>query len=252
MTGIGKRWALAGLAGLGAVTTWLVLAGWLGPVRSMQLMVSLVVPATVMIGFWLAARDRIDAREAEIGAILELEHLGHRAKWEFLSAVSHELPVHRELCSLRAEALAVAIDYRRLCPELKVAVPDLLLVTDPNLLRLVLHVLVGNAVRHGGPRVAIWATPEDGRTRVSVSDDGPGLAPESETRVFERLVDLAERRPGSALSGLSLARALGDLIGGELSYRRDRTWSHFSLLLPARAEHQGANRARPGLEAGVR
>ncbi len=242
---------MACFAAFGSLTVWFVLSGWLGVIRAGQVVVTLVVPAIVMIGFWMEARERIAARMAEMDEALELEHVTNRASREFLSDVSHEITPHLELCSLRAEALAVAVDYRHLSPELKVAVPDVMVVTDVHILRQMLHILVGNAVRHGGPRVAIWASSEGGRTRVSVSDDGPGLAPESEGKVFERYVDLAGRGPHSVISGLPLARTLGELLGGEMSYRRDSKWAHFSLLLPADNENRSANGARYELEAGV-
>lgn len=251
LTGDRKKWLIACFAGFGSLTVWFVLSGWLGVIRAGQVVVTLVVPAIVMVGFWMEARERMAAREVEMGDALELEHVTNRASREFLSNVSHEITPHLELCSLRAEALAVAVDYRHLCPELKVAVPDVMVVTDVHILRQTLHILVGNAVRHGGPRVAIWASSEGGRTQVSVSDDGPGLAPDTEGKVFERHVDLAGRGPHSVVSGLPLARTLGELLGGEMSYRRDSKWAHFSLLLPAEHESRSANRARYELEAGV-
>jgi signal transduction histidine kinase len=247
-----KRLAMAGLAVFGTVTSWLVLTGWLGVARASQLLVTLVVPAMVMVGYWVVVRERLQAIEAEMDAAVALETVTNRATAEFLSGVSPDLRAHPELCSLRSEALAVAVAYRELSPELKVAVPDVIAVTDPYILRQVLHLLVGNAIRHGGSRIAIWAAGEDGVMRMSVSDDGPGLAPDSEGRVFERSVDLAWRRPHADGSGLPLARSLAELIGGEITYRRDPTWTHFSIQLPVDSGPRRVNGARVGLEAGVR
>jgi len=52
---------------------------------------------------------------------------------------------------------------------------------------------------------------------LSVSDDGPGIAPQDRARALERFVRLdgARSAPGSGL-GLSLVRAAAELHGAEL------------------------------------
>jgi signal transduction histidine kinase len=238
----------------GLIVIGLLLSGLFGPSRALQLIASLVVPAAVMVGFWFQARERVLARETEFDRELELETLTNRATSEFVAAVSHELVPHPERCSLRAEALAVAVDYRNIRPDLKVAVPDLVVFTDPHLLRQVLHVLVGNAVRYGGERIAIWAAADERWVRLSVSDDGPGLPPGIGDHVFGRYVDLAGnggagRRGGG---GLSVARTISELIGGQITYKRDPNWTHFSVSLPATVDEGRLRWQRLPLEAGVR
>lgn len=248
-----KPEAIAGSL-IGFVLLGVVLSGVLGAARAAQIMVTLIVPASVMVAFWLVARARLLAREDECGTALELERVTNRANGEFLAGVSHELRLHPQLCSLRAEALAVAVDYRDVSPELKVAVPDVVVLTDGHILRQVLHVLVGNAVRHGGTRVAIWASADEGSVRLTVSDDGPGLAPEIGAHVFERYVDLAGngRRPDPDGVGLSLAQTLVELMGSQITYKRDPSWTHFSIRLPLETDAGRPSRARVPLEAGVR
>lgn len=243
-----------GISLTGFVVLGALLSGVFGGARALQLLVTLVVPALVMVGFWFVARGRLLAKEAQFESALELENVTNRAHGEFLAGASHELQLHPQLCNLRAEALAVAVDYHNVNPGLKVAVPDVVVLTDPHLLRLLLHILVGNAQRHGGSRVAIWASAEDGAVRLTVSDDGPGLAPEIGAHVFERYLDLASNgrssRPTGA--GLSLARTLGELMGGQMTYKRDPSWSHFSIRLPLGSDSGRPSRARVPLEAGVR
>ncbi len=245
---------MVGISLIGFVVLGVLLSGVFGGARAAQLLVTLVVPALVMVGFWSVGRVRLLAREAEFETALELEGVINRANGEFLAGVSHELQLHPQLCSLRAEALAVAVDYRNVNPELKVAVPDVVVLTDPHLLRQLLHILVGNAVRHGGSRVAIWASAEAHAVRLTVSDDGPGLVPEIGAHVFERYLDLASNgrssRPTGA--GLSLVRTLGELMGGQMTYKRDPSWTHFSIRLPLETDSGRLSRARVPLEAGVR
>ena len=76
---------------------------------------------------------------------------------------------------MKAEALVVAVEYQDVGADIKVAVPEMVIETDPSIFRQILHLLVGNAIRHGGKRVAIWAVEEGGSMRISVSDDGPGF-----------------------------------------------------------------------------
>jgi len=221
--------------------------------QAAQIMVTLLVPATVMVLFWRAVRARVREREAEIEAIVDSERISNRALAEFLADVSHELVVHPERCSLRAEALAVAVDYRDMSTRLRVAVPDIVVVTDPHLLRQLLHILVGNALCRGGGRVAIWGAANDMWASLNVSDDGPGIPAEIAGKLFERFVDLGRRAPavGEGGTGLSIARSLADRMGGHLTYRRDNTWSHFSFRLPASPVGVGSEPARAHLGAGM-
>ena len=162
------------LSMIGLVVLGIALSGTVGAASIVQIGLNLIVPAIVMILFWQAARTRLRLREAEFEAALELEGVTGRATGQFLASVTHELTPHPERCRLRAEALVVAVDYQDVGADVKVAVPDILVTTDPHLLRQILHILVGNAVRHGGHRVAIWASAEGDAVRLVVSDDGPG------------------------------------------------------------------------------
>lgn len=239
--------SLIGLVVLGVTTS-----GPLDAARTAQLAANLIVPAAVMVLFWRKARSRILDREAALAALLRLDHVANKATGRFLAGIAHELIPHLEPCDLRAEATVVVMDYQDGGADLKVVVPEIRVTTDPNLLRQILHILVGNAIRHGGERVAIWATVENDAVRLSVSDDGPGLPDGAGDHVFESYVDLAsaaETRPAG--TGLMVARALGELIGGQLSYRRDPSWTHFSVSLPLGSR---GTRRRPGrvpLRAGV-
>lgn len=245
-----------GLTAVACLTGFLVLgaalSSLLGVARTAQIVATVVVPATVMVLFWRAVRARVIEREEEIEAMLDFERVSSRALAEFLADVSHELPAHPEPCSLRAEAMAVAVDYR-VGPRLRVAVPDTVVITDPHLLRQLLHVLVGNALRHGGERVAIWGTADGESVTLSVSDDGPGVPPELSGRLFERLVDLGKQTPeiGDTGTGLSIARTLADLMGGQITYRRDARWTHFSFRVPLKVLGGRPESARARLGAGV-
>lgn len=96
---------------------------------------------------------------------------------------------------------------------------DLALHADVQRLRQVLSNLVANAVRHSpdGGRVILRATAVNGRTRIEVIDDGPGIDAAERARVFERFYrsDPARSGGGSGL-GLAIARWIVELHGGAI------------------------------------
>ena len=241
--------SLLGLIALGVYSS-----GRFGPEITAQIAVSFAIPALVMVLFWRAARARIRAREVGLQFELGLEHVTSRATEQFLAGVSHELVPHTEPCDVKAEALVVAVEYQDFGADIKVAVPGIVVETDPGIFRQILHILIGNAIRHGGKRIAIWAVAESGAMRMSVSDDGAGLPEGAGAQVFQRYVDLGVEVSGPTRSGSGLAaiRGLAEQIGAELGYKRDPSWTHFSVSLPLAPTPAGSPADRVPLEAGVR
>lgn len=83
-------------------------------------------------------------------------------------------------------------------------------------MRQVLDNLLSNAVRHtpAGTSVAVEVAGEDRTVRLTVADDGPGMAPEVAERVFERFFRSdAVVHPGSGL-GLAIVAAIVKAHGG--------------------------------------
>jgi signal transduction histidine kinase len=80
--------------------------------------------------------------------------------------------------------------------------------------------LVDNAVRHARARVEVAARVDQTWALISVSDDGPGVAPEDRERVFERftrLDDARGRNSGGAGLGLAIVRELVVRAGGTVA-----------------------------------
>jgi PAS domain S-box-containing protein len=79
--------------------------------------------------------------------------------------------------------------------------------------------LIGNAVKHGGPEVAIDITIEDaeeeGMVQVSVADTGPGIPDGMKEAIFSRFEQGKARGSGQGL-GLSICRMLLDRYGGRI------------------------------------
>jgi two-component system OmpR family sensor kinase/two-component system sensor histidine kinase BaeS len=95
--------------------------------------------------------------------------------------------------------------------------PDLPIVTiDPLRIREVLVNLISNAVRHtpAGGVIVVAAREGNAGFVVSVTDSGPGIAPEDLPKIFDRFYKGATSR-GSGL-GLTIARSLIHAHGGEV------------------------------------
>lgn len=108
--------------------------------------------------------------------------------------------------------------------------PCLALASGPSLTQA-LDALVDNAVRHGGGTVTVAARRHGAAIEVVVSDEGSGVPPGGEERIFERHLSL---RGGSGV-GLALARSLVEADGGRLDLVRSRP-ATFRILLPARSQ----------------
>jgi two-component system, OmpR family, phosphate regulon sensor histidine kinase PhoR len=115
-------------------------------------------------------------------------------------------------------------------------------VTDPERLRRVLENLVDNAVKYtpAGGRVEVTTLPgPGGSVRIEVVDNGPGIAPEHQARIFERFyrVDKARSRElGGTGLGLSIVRHLAEGMGASVSVESEPGGgSRFTVTLPGRA-----------------
>ncbi len=118
------------------------------------------------------------------------------------------------LFSLQATALGVTIiiDGRA----------GMLVEADGQRLKQVLINLLSNAVKfnHREGTVVIHFTESSGRVRISITDSGPGIAPENWERLFapfDRLDAEARGIEGTGL-GLALSKGLVEAIGGSLDF----------------------------------
>lgn len=92
---------------------------------------------------------------------------------------------------------------------------------DPDLVARVVRNLIENARRHAGPAgtVTVSSVTVEASLRISVDDDGPGIAPTERERVFDRFhrSDAArDRASGGSGLGLAIARAIVEAHGGTI------------------------------------
>lgn len=105
---------------------------------------------------------------------------------------------------------------------------------DPQRFRQIMRNLLSNAERHGGNTVRVTVGSVDSQVAVRVSDDGGGVPPEDVERIFEpyQRADGSDIKKGSVGLGLSVARRLARLMGGDLEYVQEGEWATFRLTVP--------------------
>ena len=118
-----------------------------------------------------------------------------------------------------------------------------LVSADPDRLAQLLANLIENAISfaHSAVTVTMWApSPGDPLVRVTVDDDGPGIAPADLTRVFERFyrTDRGTRRQVGSGLGLAIVSELATAMGAQVHAESPMTsdgGSRFVVALPRRA-----------------
>jgi len=111
-------------------------------------------------------------------------------------------------------------------------------IGDERRVRQVILNLLSNAVKFtpAGGTVDVAVARLDGEVRVSVSDSGPGIAPEDHDRIFEEFQQAAagkEQREGTGL-GLALSKRLVELHDGRIWVEsQPGKGSRFVFTLPA-------------------
>ena len=90
-------------------------------------------------------------------------------------------------------------------------------VGDPRAIIQILVNLLANAVRHSPPggRVTLSLVAGTEFASATISDEGPGIAPTDQERIFERF-EQAEPGGGAGL-GLAIARRLARSMGGDIT-----------------------------------
>jgi signal transduction histidine kinase len=95
--------------------------------------------------------------------------------------------------------------------------------------------LIGNAVRHSpdGGRVRLGFDQTVGTASVTVSDEGPGIDPVDQQRIFERFERVQPKEGGTGL-GLAISRRLARSMGGDVTLESaPGEGARFTLTLPS-------------------
>jgi PAS domain S-box-containing protein len=109
---------------------------------------------------------------------------------------------------------------------------------DKDRLQQILDNLMDNAVRHSSKekrQIALSATAKHHTVKISISDNGAGIAKENLERIFEKFVSIpTEFSTGSSGIGLYVSKIIAENHGGSLSVKSDGNGkgSCFTLELP--------------------
>ena len=179
-----------------------------------------------------------------IGLQLLLDDLLHLAR----SDGDGHGPMPRELVDLDDVVLAEASAVRgrgRLPVDVRRVTAVQTQGSRTDLTRVVRN-LLDNAERHATSALTLTLAVVDGRVRLTVRDDGPGIAVDQRERVFERFTRLDDARSpngGHTGLGLAIARDIVDRHGGKIAIEGttdDDTC--FVVTLPAVRETPTGNR----------
>jgi len=99
--------------------------------------------------------------------------------------------------------------------------------------------LIGNAVRYSPDGGMVWIrTHRDrGTAVIIVADQGKGIAPEDQARIFEKFERVDPSEPGGSGLGLYIARRLARAMGGDLTVDSALgQGARFMLTLPGRKD----------------
>jgi signal transduction histidine kinase len=112
---------------------------------------------------------------------------------------------------------------------------------DERRLTQVLLNIVGNAIKFTDKgSIDIRATEKEGLFDISITDTGPGIAPEDQARIFEEFQQVdnsSTRQKGGTGLGLAIARRLVRMHGGDITLESAvGKGSTFHVTLPVRAE----------------
>lgn len=176
--------------------------------------------------------------------------VGRRTAWAagtFVSSVRNLTTVGRKrrcgaLCDLAAVIATAVANVKRLAEGVTVhleAPSPFTATCDARVIGRVVENLVGNGLKHtkAGGTLLVTGQGDEAGLRVTVRDDGPGIAPEFRERIFEKFGTL-EARQGQHYHSVGLGLAFSKLAveahGGRIGVDTEEgRGSSFWFTLPA-------------------
>lgn len=153
-------------------------------------------------------KNRVLRMDALIDGILAYSRVGRTAQTH--SPVDLSALVNQTL-QLLAPPPGITVDVEDGLPVVEV---------DPTRMQQVLQNLIGNAIAHRDKpqcRIRIYCADLGEQWQISVADDGPGIEPRHQERIFQLFQVLAPRdRKESTGVGLALVRKIVELHGGRI------------------------------------
>ena len=129
------------------------------------------------------------------------------------------------------------------------------IITDPRRVRQILLNLLSNAIKfgRGRPIQIVCSAQDDGGVQVRVADQGEGIDPADQEKIFDEFVQLSASggHEGTGL-GLPISRRLATLLNGSLDVTSEPdVGSTFVLELPPRVDDMYSTEGEPARKADV-
>jgi len=113
---------------------------------------------------------------------------------------------------------------------------------DKSLIKQAMRILIDNAMKYSplGQRITISVSDAEGYARLTVQDEGIGIAPDAVSQIFERFFRADESRAratGGTGLGLSISKWITERHGGHMEVlSRQDIGTRISIVLPAAPE----------------
>ncbi len=145
--------------------------------------------------------------------ILDMERIEAGRVEMHIEAVDLAALLGRALELNRAYAARYAARFALVAP-----LPGMRALADPDRLMQVLTNLLSNAAKHSpsGGEVAVALADQGATLRISVSDHGPGIAPELRPRLFGKFEQARGAKKGGTGLGLAISKALVERMQGRI------------------------------------
>lgn len=223
-----------------------------GPLASLKGMVNLAI-MDVKDDKALGYLNKLDLTAEKLNMILTRLLIVNRINHaELKPETIHFEPIIQEILTLEVK--------KGIPPKIKVdyeVAPDIQLVSDKDLIRLILENLIDNAVKYYNDServesfVRIHVGMENGRATARVMDNGVGISKMNRDKIFQMFVRASERSDTGGI-GLYLAKLATEKVGGEISLiSTDEQYTEFIVQFPEKLPVPGGQRQENHLSSEV-
>ena len=182
----------------------------------------------------IGAEERCAMADRLIGQLGQLDSLITRMlSFVKTRARAQEIGPIEPLVRSQIEVIIPLMALRGIKLALDLQAPDCVIAVDRLQIGSAVMALLENALQHApqGSTLSVACRSAGHRVEICVSDEGPGIAPEIASRLFE---PFATGRPNGTGLGLAMARAAAQAHRGELSFTPiEPCGVRFTLALPA-------------------
>ena len=209
-------------------------------------------PLTSVLGFTRLALEQPDLTETSRGYIAKASNAGAALLstvndiLDFSKLESGQLQIRlapadpAAVCRDTLELFSESADVKGLALRFESAGLPESLAIDPDRLRQVLLNLIGNAVKFSEVGEVVLAADwraDDQRLRVSITDQGPGIATGQQRLLFRRFSQVdgsSTRRHGGTGLGLAICMGIVEAMGGEIGVESEQgQGARFFFDIPA-------------------